>query len=198
MLSVGGREKGVDFRVGCLHCVYMNVRGAWSQEHGAGGAASFGSRQFSAQADTLAVGETSRPAGRRGRGGFSLIELMVVMVVISILAGITLAAMGGVNQRAARDRTKAEIAAMANALEAYKSQNGKYPDPASNNTVPYQAIRGYLATDRIDVGTNNVPVDPFGVAYSYRQPGTRNRVSFDLSSRAGAGATETNKHIGNW
>jgi general secretion pathway protein G len=121
----------------------------------------------------------------------------VVMAVISILAGITLAAMGGVNQRAARDRTKAEIAAMANALEAYKSQNGKYPE-ATNNTVPYQAIRGYLATDRIDVGTNNVPVDPFGVAYSYRRPGTRNRVSFDLWSRAGASATETNKFIGNW
>ena len=96
--------------------------------------------------------------------GFTLIELMVVIGVIAILAGFVLAAMGGANQKAARDRTKAEIAAMVNALEAYKSQNGSYPDPASNNTVPYLPIRGYLATDRIDVGTNDVPVDPFGVA----------------------------------
>jgi hypothetical protein len=72
-----------------------------------------------------------------------------------------------------------------------------YP-PAAGTGVPYLDIRGYLATERIDVGTNNVPVDPFGVAYSYVRPGTRNRVSFDLWSRAGAGANETNKHIGNW
>jgi general secretion pathway protein G len=128
-----------------------------------------------------------------------LIELLIVVAVIAVLAGLTLAALGGANQKAARDRTKAEIAAMANALEAYKSQNGVYPDPATNNTVPYLDIRGYLATERIDVGTNNVPVDPFGVAYSYQlPPGTRNRVSFDLWSRAGAGANETNKFIGNW
>jgi hypothetical protein len=73
-----------------------------------------------------------------------------------------------------------------------------YP-PAAGTGVPYLDIRGYLATERIDVGTNNVPVDPFGVAYSYKlPPGTRNRVSFDLWSRAGAGANETNKFIGNW
>jgi len=109
-----------------------------------------------------------------------------------------LAALGGANQKAARDRTKAEIAAMANALEAYRSQYGAYPDAEPNDAVPYELIRGYLATDRLDVGTNNVPVDPFGVAYSYVRPGTRNRVSFDLWSRAGAGANETHKHIGNW
>jgi len=134
----------------------------------------------------------------RGRGGgFTLIELLVVVAVIAVLAGLTLAAMGGVNQKAARDRTKADIAAIANALEAYKSQNGSYP-PAAGGLVPLAEIRGYLATDRIDVSGTKL-VDPFGGDYFYRlPPGTRNRVSFDLWSRAGAGATETNKHLGNW
>jgi general secretion pathway protein G len=129
--------------------------------------------------------------------GFTLIELLVVIAIIAILAGFTLAALGGVNQKAARDRTKAEVVALASALEAYRSQHGEYPPPASSDSVPYAAIRGYLSTDRIEI-TGNVPMDPFGSAYRYRRPGTRNRASFDLWSQAGAPATEVHRHIGNW
>lgn len=131
------------------------------------------------------------------RSAFTLIELLVVVAVIAVLAGIILAAMGGVNQKAARDRTKGEISAIANALQAYHSQNGEYPTAAVGGLVPYQAIQGYLATERIEVlGTKLL--DPFGGDYFYSRPGTRNRVSFDLWSRAGAGANEPQKHIGNW
>ncbi len=136
------------------------------------------------------------PHAARHFAGFTLIELLVVVAVIAVLAGITLAAMGGVNQKTARDRTKAEIVAMANALQAYHSQHGEYP-PAAGGLVPYEQIQGYLATERIELSGTKL-VDPFGGDYFYARPGTRNRVSFDLWSRAGAGATETNKFIGNW
>lgn len=134
---------------------------------------------------------------RQVAGGFTLIELLVVVTVIAILAGITLAAMGGVQQRAARNRTQAEISAIANALEAYRSQHGQYPEASSGNKIPYTNIAGYLGTDRITLQGGQV-VDPFGTDYVYVWPGTRNRASFDLYSTAGAGANETNKHIGNW
>jgi type II secretion system protein G len=143
----------------------------------------------------------SGSGSRRVQRAFSLIELMVVMAVVAILAGITLAAMGSVNQKAARERTKAEIAAMATALEAYKSQHGEYPSPpgGGGEGVPFALIRGYLADNRIEV-VNNVPQDPFGAAYRYRPAGTgtRNRLTFDLWSTAGAGANDREKHIGNW
>lgn len=141
------------------------------------------------------TGHTS-PFSRHLVAGFTLIELLIVVAVIAILAGITLAAMGGANQKAARDRTKAEIAAIANALQAYHSQNGEYP-PSAGGLVPYQQIQGYLATERIEVLGTTLK-DPFGGDYFYSRPGTRNRVSFDLWSTAGSATNEPNKHIGNW
>ncbi len=162
---------------------------------------SVGSRQFSARTPsrfrvflTRYSSPATRHSARCAGGGFTLIELLVVVAVIAVLAGLTLAALGGANQKAARDRTKAEIAAMANALESYKSQNGTYPQ-AVGNKVPYNDIGGYLASERITVEGGNVK-DPFGADYVYEQPGQRNRVSFDLYSTAG----ETNEtaRIGNW
>ena len=139
------------------------------------------------------------PRARHSRraGAFTLIELLVVVAVIAVLAGITLAAMGGVQQKAARDRAKAEISAIANALEAYRSQNRQYPASLPGNKIPYTDIVGYLSTDRVTV-EGNLLKDPFGADYVYRRPGTRNPASFDLYSTAGAAANETNKHIGNW
>jgi len=167
-------------------------------EHGASGGASLGACQFSVFGRQFSVSCTGHtPHATRHFAGFTLIELLVVIAVIAILAGITLAAMGGAQQRAARNRTQGEISAIANALEAYRSQNGEYPPAASGNAVPYTNISGYLATDRILVEGDTLK-DPFGSDYIYVLPGVRNRASFDLYSTAGAGTNETHKHIGNW
>ncbi len=179
-------------------------------EHGARGGASLGGcqfpvfgRQFSARMPsgfrvflTRYFSPATRHSARCAGGGFTLIELLIVVALIAVLAGLTLAALGGANQKAARDRTKAEIAAMANALESYKSQNGTYP-PAVGNKVPYNDISGYLANERITVESGSVK-DPFGADYVYLRPGTRNKASFDLYSTGGAATNETHKHIGNW
>jgi prepilin-type N-terminal cleavage/methylation domain-containing protein len=61
--------------------------------------------------------------------GFSLIELLTVLVIIAILAGLTLAAFSGVQRSALRSRAKNEIAALGASLESYKADNGSYPTP---------------------------------------------------------------------
>jgi len=65
--------------------------------------------------------------------GFTLIELLVTITVIALLAGLTLAAVGGVNQKASRDKAKAEIAAISNALEQFKSVREDYPTNSDTN-----------------------------------------------------------------
>jgi general secretion pathway protein G len=65
-------------------------------------------------------------------GAFTLIELIVVVAIIVILAGLVLSTVGYVQKKAARSRSEAEIAAMSAALESYKTDNGVYP---RDNTI---------------------------------------------------------------
>lgn len=132
--------------------------------------------------------------------GFTLIELMLVVTVIAILAGLTLAAMSGINQRAARDRAKGEIAAIVNAIESYKIQTGAYPTNMGTNIV-YTNISGYLSSAKFDTN-NGLILDPYGKEYGYRLPGTSNRASFDVYSMGADGKSSTTNDkrddIGNW
>jgi prepilin-type N-terminal cleavage/methylation domain-containing protein len=58
---------------------------------------------------------------------FTLIELIVVIAIIVVLAGLILSTMGYVQKKGARARAETEIAAMSAALESYKADNGIYP-----------------------------------------------------------------------
>ena len=145
-------------------------------------------------------------SGFRSRLAFTLIELLVTITVIAILAGITLGAMGGVNQKATRDKTKAEIAAISNALEQYKSVNDSYPTAGGNSTVPFAAtgatIRPFYIANKVQTNSSGQLQDPYGNAYQYLIPGTKNPASFDVYSKGKDGATGNTStsadDIGNW
>ena len=122
---------------------------------------------------------------------FTLIELLVTITVIAILASITLAAVGGVNQKSYRDKTKAEIAAISNALEQYKSINDTYPA-----SISLTVIGPFYQANRIESSSNNL-LDPYGNAYQYQIPGSKNPASFDVWSR-GKSTLDTSDDIGNW
>lgn len=77
--------------------------------------------------------KTHRHAGRRQHPvlrGFTLLELLVVMVIIGILAALTLGAFRFAQESAARNKTIAAHAAIKSALEQYKEKFGEYPEPA--------------------------------------------------------------------
>jgi general secretion pathway protein G len=131
-------------------------------------------------------------SGFRSRLAFTLIELLVTVTVIAILAGITLAAMGGVNQKATRDKTKAEIAAISNALEQYKSVNDTYP-----SSISFSVIGPFYIANKVQTNTTGQLLDSYGTAYQYLIPGTKNPASFDVWSN-GKSTSDTSDDIGNW
>jgi len=84
---------------------------------------------------------------------FTLIELIIVIAIIIVLAGLILSTVGYVQKKGARSRTETEIAAMSAALESYKADNGIYPRNsatdnldarASGDPTTYQAASLYL------------------------------------------------------
>jgi type II secretory pathway pseudopilin PulG len=66
---------------------------------------------------------------------FTVVELLVVMAIIIILAGLILATSGYVQKKGARSRAEAEIAAISAALENYKADNGVYPSGTETNAL---------------------------------------------------------------
>ena len=75
---------------------------------------------------------------------FSLVELLVVITIIIVLAGLILSTMGYVRKKGARARAETEIAAMSAACESYKADNGIYPSDA--NTISLTATNTDSAT----------------------------------------------------
>jgi type II secretory pathway pseudopilin PulG len=66
-------------------------------------------------------------------GAFTLIELLIVMAIIIVLAGLILATSNYVQKKGYRSRAEAEIAALSAALENYKADNGVYPRDAASS-----------------------------------------------------------------
>ena len=73
-------------------------------------------------------------------GGFTLVEMLVVITIITILAGLTLSMVEFATTKGARDRAKVEVQALSVAIESYKVDNGEYPrDSLSTDTINAQS-----------------------------------------------------------
>ena len=144
---------------------------------------------------------TKSPAPRCA--GFTLIELLVTITIIALLAGLTLAAVGGVNQKSYRDKAKAEIAAICNALEQYKSVNDSYPAAGAGGFVPFaetgETIRPFFIANKISTNAAGELLDPYGKEYQYstNRTGMKNPASFDVWS-TGKSSADSSDDIGNW
>lgn len=142
--------------------------------------------------------------GKRGQGGFTLIEIMVVVVIIGILIGLVAPNILGRVDKARVTAAKADIATLEQALEMYRLDNHAYPstdqglealvtkpsgEPDARNWNP----EGYLKKKK-------VPLDPWGRAYQYVSPGQDNRpydlYSFGADGREGGEGYDAD--IGNW
>lgn len=143
---------------------------------------------------------------------FTLIEIMVVIVIISILAALSLGIGRYALVKGQTSRAHAEIAAMENALEGFKNDNGYYPlgdggDNSSTNIYNNVAVGSkiymtfqvnQLKPVTIAGNTFTNIADPFGKTYYYLSPGASNSVSFDLWSNGPDKLPNTVDDITNW
>lgn len=131
--------------------------------------------------------------------GFSLIEIMVVVVILGILASIVVPKIISRPDEARVVKAKQDVIAIQNALDLYKLDNGFYPSTDQGllalvekpNTSPEpRDWKNYL---------KSLPKDPWGHEYLYLNPGQHGDVDvFTLGADGQPGGTGINADIGNW
>ena len=143
------------------------------------------------------------PRTLRGNSGFSLIELMVVVIILGILAMYIGPKLMGRTEQAKEVQTRVQIEGLETALKLYKLDNGVYPTteqglqalverPDAENVLQNWRKGGYLEKGK-------VPKDPWGNEFIYLSPGIQG--DYDITSYGAdgvPGGEDENKDINSW
>lgn len=111
--------------------------------------------------------------------GFTLIELMIVVVILGLLATIVMPRMLNRPEQARRAKAKIDIRNIESALALFKTDTGRFPTTSEGLAalVSDPGIRGYSTDCYLD----KVPLDPWGNKYIYICPGVHGK-DYDLES----------------
>ena len=141
--------------------------------------------------------------GSVNQRGFTLIELMVVIVILGILAGLIIPRIMGRPEEARRMKARVQIESIETALKLYKLDNGSYPTTEQGLQALVEAPTvGQLPKAWRDGGyleKGKVPKDPWDNEFVYLSPGVNS--DFDLISYGAdgePGGEDINKDINNW
>ena len=139
-------------------------------------------------------------SGRRTRG-FTLVELMVVIVIIGLLATVVMINVMPSQDRAMVEKSRADVSVLEQAVETYRLENLVYPRTEHGLDALLRAPAGLARPERYRRGgyIRRLPTDPWGNPYQYRQPGEHG--AFDIYSfgaDGAAGGEADGVDIGNW
>jgi general secretion pathway protein G len=146
----------------------------------------------------------TRNASKR-RGGFTLVEIMAVVVIMGLLAGLVGTAVVSNLAKARSETAAAQIKQLESALTFYQMDNGRFPtsDQGLQALVekPSGAPEPRNYRDGGYLQTKTVPKDPWGQPYQYLSPGQQNPQSFDiwtLGADGAPGGDGGDRDVGNW
>jgi general secretion pathway protein G len=131
--------------------------------------------------------------GRQSQRGFTLVEMLLVLVILATLAAIVYPKVMGRSEQARDTAARTQIASFKMALDAFEVDNGYYPK--GHNGLQDLIVQPRGANAWHGPYLESIPKDPWGNEYIYDCPGKHNPSSYDISSGGQPGA---NTAIGNW
>lgn len=138
--------------------------------------------------------------GRRAKG-FTLIEIMVVVVILGILAAILVPRIADQPDKARVTKAKQDIRVLEGALQLYKLDNFYYPSTQQGLEALVQKPAGEPPARNWKAGgyLPRLPKDPWGSPYQYLQPGVKGEVDlFTLGADGKPGGDGVDADVGNW
>lgn len=131
------------------------------------------------------------------RAGYTLMEIMLVLAIISVLVGAGIYYLTGSLDVAKDQRVEVDIQTFTTQLGTYESQNLFLPTTAQGLKALIERPTSEPQPKRWRALLTKMPIDPWGSPYQYRYPGVKNPDRFDLYSW-GRDRVESADDIGNW
>jgi general secretion pathway protein G len=156
---------------------------------------------MNASQDDRKISRHSPARGRAAEHGFTLIEIMVVVIIIGLLAAVIVPQVIDKVDQARVTKAKADIQSIETALTMYRLDNSKYPTTdqglqalvtqPTDPSIRHWRVGGYI---------QRVSKDPWGADYQYVFPGTHGKEYdlFTLGADGQPGGDGVNADIGNW
>jgi len=134
----------------------------------------------------------------RSQAGFTLLEIMLVVMIIALLAAAAIYGLGGNMDIARETRVRTDLNALKSSLMVYEGTNGHLP-------TTEQGLKALVTKPTTEPRprnwrklTDEIPRDPWQVEYRYERPGTRSNQGYDLYSCGPDNLPNTSDDIGNW
>ncbi|MBN2455178.1 MAG: type II secretion system major pseudopilin GspG [Sedimentisphaerales bacterium] len=131
------------------------------------------------------------------KGGFTLIELLLVLVILAALATIVVPKFTRRSEQAKVTAAMTDIANLEVAMDAFEIDTSRYPTTS-------EGLKALVEQPSNADGwkgpyiKRGVPKDPWGNAYTYKQPGQHNELGYDLYSAGPDGQQGNDDDITNW
>lgn len=133
------------------------------------------------------------------RAGFTLLELLVVLVILGMLAGLVGPRVMKYFSGARSDTTRLQITDLSTALDMYKLEVGRYPTTDEGLEALVQQPAGASHWNGPYLKKKQVPKDPWGQDYHYRFPGEHGEIDlYSLGADNAEGGNGENKDIVSW
>ena len=152
-------------------------------------------------ADVNSVSADGKASKPRGDAGFTLVELMVVIVIIGLLATVVMMNVLPSQDRAMAEKARADIAVLEQAVETYRLEILAFPRTEDGLQALVRAPARLARPERYRTGgyIRRLPADPWGNPYQYSHPGRHGAYDiYSLGADGREGGEGNDADIGNW
>jgi general secretion pathway protein G len=148
----------------------------------------------------LALGRKQSPRSRRrSEGGFTLVEILVVITIIGLIMALVGPRVLNYLSESKVKTARIQIQSLGSALDLFYLDAGRYPSSAEGLGALVQPIGGVASWNGPYLKGGSVPLDPWGKAYVYRSPGEHGAYDVvSLGSDGQEGGSGTAADIASW